>query len=253
MKASEKFYGWFEVNTTNRAAALDFYQKVFGWEYEDMDMGEMGVYKLMSHNGKMFGGSMELSGPEWEGVPSHWATYFNVTDLDATLEKFTANGGELKFGPMPIPGDGRIFGGMDNQGAFFCVVDENQDELEGHSEAIAWVENMTPDREKAVSFYKAVLGWNSIDEDMGEPVGTYTMFGRGEQFSAGCMTVPDPNIHPNWTVYLATKDINATCEAITAAGGTILQPPMNIGDYGTIAMALDPSGAAFGVHMSSHD
>ncbi len=252
MKATEKFVGWFEINTRDRATALKFYQEVFGWKYEDMEMGEAGVYKLMSSNDKMFGGSMELAGPEMEGVPPHWAVYFNVTNLDETLEKFKANGGELLFGPMPIPGDGRIFGGKDNQGAYFCVVDENQDELEGHSDAVSWVENMTPDRAKSVDFYTKVLDWKSIDEEMGDPVGTYSMFGKGDQFYAGCMTIPDPNIPPNWTVYLASANAQATCDSIIKNGGQVVQPPMSIGQYGTIAMAMDPTGAMFGIHESSH-
>jgi predicted enzyme related to lactoylglutathione lyase len=50
-----------------------------------------------------------------------------------------------------------------------------------------------------------------------------------------------------WTLYFASDDAAATCAALAAAGGTVIAPPMQVGDFGTMAIATDPTGAVFGV------
>lgn len=53
-----------------------------------------------------------------------------------------------------------------------------------------------------------------------------------------------------WTVYFASDDVDATAAAITAHGGTVLMEPFDVGGNGRMSVAMDPSGAAFGVWQS---
>jgi predicted enzyme related to lactoylglutathione lyase len=108
---------------------------------------------------------------------------------------------------------------------------------------------MGPDREGAVSFYKSLFGWGSVDVDMGEPTGIYTMFTKGDEQLCGCMNVPSDQIPPNWTVYLHSDNLEATIEKVIAAGGQVMNPPMDVGPYGRIAIAVDCCGAVFGLHQ----
>jgi len=45
---------------------------------------------------------------------------------------------------------------------------------------------------------------------------------------------------------VATEDADATTAAIEKAGGTILSPAMDVGDFGRMAIAQVPGGGAFG-------
>lgn len=50
---------WNELVTSDQAAALDFYGRLFGWEKGDaMPMDEMGDYRFIDHGGQMIGAVM---------------------------------------------------------------------------------------------------------------------------------------------------------------------------------------------------
>jgi predicted enzyme related to lactoylglutathione lyase len=55
-----------------------------------------------------------------------------------------------------------------------------------------------------------------------------------------------PDMPHVWTTYLASDDAHASAAAVTAAGGTIIAPPMDVGTLGTMGVAADPTGAVFG-------
>lgn len=115
-----------------------------------------------------------------------------------------------------------------------------------------WIDLFTHDIEGAKSFYGELFGWDLTDT--GEEFGHYTMATRDGHPVGGLMaamnpdgSVPDPAEQPTaWTVYLATDDAAATAEAIPAAGGTVLFPPMEVPGLGHMSVAQDPSGAAVG-------
>jgi len=57
----------------------------------------------------------------------------------------------------------------------------------------------------------------------------------------GSMGAPDA-----WSVYLATDDAASTVEKARAAGAEVVAGPMQVGDLGTMAVLVDPAGAAVG-------
>lgn len=112
-----------------------------------------------------------------------------------------------------------------------------------------WVDLSTRDQEAAQRFYSALFGWHI--EDTGEEMGHYGIGMLGGRRVAGIGEQPpgDPG-QPNWTTYLASDDVDKTCEAISAAGGTLTLSPMQVGTAGRMAIAQDPNGAFFGVWQS---
>jgi predicted enzyme related to lactoylglutathione lyase len=101
-------YSWNELMTRGIEDALVFYSKVFDWAFEPQQMPDGSTYHVIAggeHGG--LGGVMAMPDEMPDEVPNHWAVYFAVADLDDTLGKITANGGEAVFGPMDIPGVGR--------------------------------------------------------------------------------------------------------------------------------------------------
>jgi uncharacterized protein len=112
--------GWNELMAGNAANATAFYTGLFGWGLpEPMDMGEMGKYQFVDHDGVTVGAIMQKM-PEMP-MP-FWCHYFWVPSIAAATELITANGGHVVNGPMAVPGDDWIVQGIDPQGAMFSLV-----------------------------------------------------------------------------------------------------------------------------------
>jgi uncharacterized protein len=119
-----------------------------------------------------------------------------------------------------------------------------------------WIDLMAPDVEAARAFYKEVFGW---EYDIGGPeYGGYTTARLGDRMTAG-LTGPQPGAPPMpaaWSLYFATDNIEADVARAVESGAKVLYPTMTIGEFGSMAGCLDPTGAAFsfwqaGTHIGS--
>jgi predicted enzyme related to lactoylglutathione lyase len=112
--------GWNELHATDGAKAFAFYSELFGWQKGDaIDMGEMGTYQIFVADGQPLGGM--FTKPPMEPVP-YWLFYVNVDNIDAAVERVKAAGGQIRSGPMEVPGGSWIIQGTDPQGALFALV-----------------------------------------------------------------------------------------------------------------------------------
>jgi uncharacterized protein len=115
-------FSWAELNTRDLGAAKPFYGDVFGWTFEDKDMGDAGSYTTINLSGNPVGGILDMAERGVpEQVPAHWQIYFAVEDTDATVEKTKANGGNVMVEPIDIP-TGRFSILVDPHGASFGVI-----------------------------------------------------------------------------------------------------------------------------------
>ncbi len=113
---------WNELNTRDLAGAKEFYGAVFGWTFEDNDMGEAGTYTTISLGEDMVGGILNMTERGVpEEVPAHWQVYFAVEDTDATVGQATELGGSVMVPPMEVPA-GRFSILVDPHGASFAVI-----------------------------------------------------------------------------------------------------------------------------------
>ena len=111
---------WAELQTRDKAAAQPFYEQVFGYETETMEMGS-GGYLLLKVDGRPVAGLLEI-GPDWGDVPSNWSVVFEVEDCDAAVAKVQELGGKTLHGPQDIPNIGRFAVVSDPWGAVFQVI-----------------------------------------------------------------------------------------------------------------------------------
>ena len=113
-----------------------------------------------------------------------------------------------------------------------------------------WYELMTPDPKGAAAFYGAVVGWTiAADRDPAAGDMDYRMIARGDGGNAGGMLALTADMlaggaRPIWIGYLEVADVDAAVDAITADGGAVQMPAMDI-PVGRIAMVTDPQGAPF--------
>ena len=81
-----------------------------------MDMGPMGTYKFLHHDGVRMGAVM----PKMPQQPvSAWSYYIGVDDIDRAATAVTGGGGHIVHGPIEIPGGEYSLNGIDPQGAPF--------------------------------------------------------------------------------------------------------------------------------------
>lgn len=108
----------------------------------------------------------------------------------------------------------------------------------------SWVDIGVADIAAAATFYSGLFGWET--EDMGEEAGHYTMcLLRGKPVAAiGPAMNPGP---PAWMTYITVANVDETAAAITAAGGSVVAPPMDVMTAGRMAVASDPTGAFFSI------
>jgi hypothetical protein len=121
---------WNELNTRNLGAAKEFYGAIFGWTFEDRDMGAAGSYTTINLGGSPVGGILNMTerGVPTE-VPAHWQLYFAVEDTDVTIEQAKRGGGSVMVEPIDIPA-GRFAILTDPYGASFAVIALSDQALE---------------------------------------------------------------------------------------------------------------------------
>ncbi|ACJ00973.1 VOC family protein [Rhodospirillum centenum] len=113
---------WQELMTPNPAKARTFFGDLLGWSFREVDMGEHGLYTIISHGGRDVGGMMKMDGSTWDGIPPHWMTYVNVADVDAACAKVTDLGGKVCVPPFDVTGVGRIAVINDPTGAVISLI-----------------------------------------------------------------------------------------------------------------------------------
>jgi predicted enzyme related to lactoylglutathione lyase len=123
---------WNELNTRDLEGAKAFYGAVFGWTFEDNDMGEAGTYTTILHGDGLDGEILKVRSPVGgilnmtergvpDEIPAHWQVYFAVEDTDATVAQATERGGSVMVPPMEVPA-GRFSILVDPHGASFAAI-----------------------------------------------------------------------------------------------------------------------------------
>lgn len=112
--------------------------------------------------------------------------------------------------------------------------------------APCWADAMFTDLEGAKTFYGEVLGW-TFGESSSE-YGNYTQaYADGNAVAAVVPPMPGQEGSSQWCLYLASEDAAATAAKIREHGGEVLMGPMEVGEFGSMCLAREPSGAVFGV------
>jgi len=241
---------WVELVTPDQAVAQQFYGPLFGWSFNDFDMGDAGHYLIGTVEGDDVAG---LAGqmPGMEGHPAFWGVYLAVDDVDATTAKVEAAGGKVEAGPFDVNDNGRMSALVDPTGARVNLWQANQTigtVRANEPGTPTWNECVTADVDASLRFYTDVLGMGSEPMDMGEM--TYTVLSNVEGKQIGGMVplsmLPD-GTPPHWNVYFNVEDVDASTTRVEELGGTVVAPAFEVATVGRMSMVSDPQGAMFWV------
>jgi hypothetical protein len=107
---------WNELMTPDEKKALAFYESVFGYTHDTMDMGPQGSYYLLKTGDTMRAGLMRSP---MSDTPPMWVPYVAVADCDATSARAKGLGATVIVEPTDIPNVGRFATLLDPHGA--CI------------------------------------------------------------------------------------------------------------------------------------
>ena len=106
----------------------------------------------------------------------------------------------------------------------------------------AWVDLSSADPAGSRDFYAKLFGWN-VEVTTDPQYGGYAMAKIGDRDVAGIGPTQSPEAPTAWMLYIGTPDAEDLAKRITAAGGTVVAPPFDVGDQGRMAVFQDPTGA----------
>ena len=242
---------WYELMTTDPAAAIDFYREVVGWSAAEA--GPNSGYTVFSAGERGVAGAMAL--PEEvcaAGGRPGWLGYIHVADTDAMADRIAGAGGTVHRPPADIPTIGRFAVVADPGGAVFQIMSPfPQDDVPAPADPdapglVSWRELYSAaGQEASFAFYSAVFGWETLQEmPMGE-MGVYRIFGRDGVQMGGMMDKPKEMPVSAWAYYFNVDDIDAAERRVRDRGGQVLMGPHEVPGGSWIIQGLDPQGANF--------
>jgi uncharacterized protein len=248
-------FAWYELLTTDLAAARCFYSGVLGWQAQDASTAEL-VYNLFTAAEAPVSGLMSL--PEEArrmGATPRWVGYVAVDDIDAAAGRIKRLGGTV-YVPPTETNIGCISIVADPQTATLALVNglkisstpPNPDE----PGRVGWHELLAVDWRKAFEFYGQLFGWQETEADAG-PTDTYRLFSAGGRTTGGIVTKRSVEPIPFWLYYFNVGDIDAAMAPVTQGGGRVFAGPFEVPDGNWVVRCIDPQGAVFALEGTRSD
>jgi predicted enzyme related to lactoylglutathione lyase len=244
---------WYELMTTDAAAAKAFYEAVVGWTIAPLGGDHQGYQAISMPDGAV-GGLLPLTQEMRDlGAKTTWLMYIGVDDVDATAAAIEAAGGNTFMPPADIPGIGRFAMLADPQGAPFYIMKPIPPEGGGESNSFnptllgrcTWNELRAADLDSALDFYTAIFGWEVAGSMPMGPMGDYKFLAHGDLRIGAAMGGAGTG-EPRWLNYFRVADIDAAVAAVKAGGGEVLNGPHEVPGGDRVIICKDPQGAGVG-------
>ncbi len=238
---------WFDLATSDVAAAKRFYGELFGWVFSDLPEGEV-RYTVVENRGRMIAGI--VADPEAEGDASLWIGSISVPDVDRAAQQTSDAGGIVHDPPQELADRGRTAFVTDPQGAGVAFLRANggdPPDREPSAGDFGWVELWTSDLAGSLAFYVSLgytAGGLQIRGD--EPYRVLKVAGEPQ---AGVVELERGDAGSGWLAYVAVEDLSAALERTVALGGQVVVEPDPEFAEGRAAVIVGPTGAALAIFV----
>lgn len=239
-----------ELYSDDVEATRSFFEDAFGWSFEPVEGMD---YTMWRSSDPPFGGLLGA-----EAAPDAFPPvlcYLQTDDLERTVEAIEAAGGEVLHDDE-VPGMG-VFAVFRAPGGVVEAVWQSTGDAEPPEEgwpefidepgagSVVHVELYTDDVDATRAFHEAVFGWTFEDLE-----GDYVMASPSTPPRGGLMEASD-EMPVGTLCYVLVEGAEASCEAIEAAGGTVVEEPFDIEGWGTMAVFEAPGGIVGAVWESA--
>lgn len=114
---------------------------------------------------------------------------------------------------------------------------------------ISWIDMTTDDAPGVRDFYKAVVGWDTEDVQMGG-YSDYVMKPPGGDGVAGICHARGSNaeLPPGWLIYITVEDVEQSAAACREHGGKVLVEPRGLAG-GSFCVIEDPGGSVAALYQ----
>ena len=146
---------WADLGTTDAAAAKRFYPALFGWDFDDMPMGDGAFYTMFEVGGKPVA-ALYQQDPQQQAqrIPPNWLSYVSVESADRMAERTRSLGGTVMMDPFDVFEVGRMTIIQDPTGAVVALWEPRTHigaGIVGEPNTLCWNELTTSDPERAAT------------------------------------------------------------------------------------------------------
>jgi hypothetical protein len=247
VSGSHGSFAWYELLTTDAAAARAFYRQVVGWGAQDASTAAF-PYSVFTRGSTEVGGLMDLP-PDARrmGATPRWVGYVRVEDIDGIAERLTQLGGRI-YVPPTDSNIGRVSIIADPQTATLGMVGGlKRGSAAGQPDEpglVGWHELLAEDAGKAFAFYSALFDWQPAGSEQ-DPLEFYQPFAVDGRTIGGVFNKLPRAPVPFWLYYINVADMDAAHAAVDAGGGKVVQGPFELTTGHWISRCIDPQGAMF--------
>jgi predicted enzyme related to lactoylglutathione lyase len=242
---------WFDLVTSDPAAARSFYGKVFGWDFQAVSGGN--DYSVIVAGGRPIGGVFQ---PVAARAPAgtRWLSFASVGDMVGVLARLEQLGFTKLLPATTVPGRGQQAIVRDPQGAILGLMHSSSGDPPDkpvESGEFFWVDLYTTDTVASAAAYSYV-GYKVVPA--GDDAGNRMLLESRGYARAGITPLPADAHQSGWLPYVQVDDVAATIAAATSAGGKVLLEPDPALIDGNVAVIGDPLGGIIGViHWTATD
>jgi predicted enzyme related to lactoylglutathione lyase len=110
---------------------------------------------------------------------------------------------------------------------------------------VTWMDLTVNDADGVRDFYRDVVGWKTMDINMGEYNDYCMMSPSDDQVRSGICHHRGSNtgIPPVWMMYINVTDLDDRMEKVKQLGGEIVHGPRKMGEKARYCIIRDPAGA----------
>ena len=244
---------WADLVTDDVSVAQKFYSALFGWSFSDY-----GGYVIGKNDDRPVCGMFQRPRPaDQSQARPRWIGYISVVNVDKARREVLKAGGRELAAPKKMPDRGEQAVFADAEGAIFGVVKSSfgdpEDFLADPGDWI-WVQLLSRDAGKASGFYRAVAGYDILENDATNRQSDFILTSEGySRATVRTIRSSDTRVQPTWLPFVRVKNVVETVALVRQLGGKILVEPSPELLGGKLALIADPTGAAIGILEWSGD
>jgi predicted enzyme related to lactoylglutathione lyase len=216
---------WADLVTDDVLTAKKFYSALFGWTFYDY-----GGYIVGRNDDRPLCGMFQRPRPaDQPQAKPRWFGYLSVANVEKASRAALKAGGRELAAPKKMPDRGEQAVFADAEGAMFGVVKSSsgdpEDFLAEPGDWI-WLQLLSRDAKKASEFYRAVGGYDIVENSETNRQSEYVLTSGGfARATVRNIRTADTKVQPAWLPFVRVNSVAESAARARQLGGKVLVDP----------------------------